>query len=469
MGLNGFQGGVGGLHGRFPLGLELDKGFFAHMSTVSPALRELVQLAGNAFPLWALGVLIRPSLQLLNQSFALRLMGSTFLPDFFLPSLDHFKSTVARLVKSLPQRMVGQAALIGELPLLSQVAQGFLHFSAPHDGDPVVLGRFGRNDLLHSAAARRWGGQRGLDLLRNLCERSGLRGQVCAGSQNGTGLNRINARGGSGSQSRLRGEMFLAFGTGDLHHLLARVRLDGYALKECFGFGQEFGAQLIGSPTLPTFELAGRGQDGLRLVVEFFIDHARAFLQCSSELHRGLSTGFAVPLRQLGLEHFDGSLGALGVVGFLLGVDLWLGALLGRWARARSMIFDLFGPSRHSRQGFLSRVKCFLHLDERSAERLPNRLELLPTVGQGIGVLGVHTAPLCVCRDSSLFGHPGVHILGQTFLKRQPFSPGFGRQDLNALGHHDRRFALHLRPVLQVFHTFDTVTQEHFELGQRLP
>ena len=158
--------------------------------------------------------------------------------------------------------------------------------------------------------------------------------QVCAGSKNGTGLHRINARGGSGSKSRLRGEMFLAFGSGDLHHLLARVCLDGHPFKECFGFGQEFGTQLIGPPALPAFELAGCGQHSLRFVIEFFIDHARALLQCISELHRGLSTGFAVALRQLGLQCLDGGLGALGVVGFLLRVDLLLGHLLRRWARA---------------------------------------------------------------------------------------------------------------------------------------
>ena len=208
-----------------------------------------------------------------------------------------------------------------------------------------------------------------------------------------------------------RSERLFAFRTGHLDHLLTRVAFDGHALEERFGLGQELSAQLIGPPTLPTFEFACRGQNRLRFVIEFFIDHARALFQSISELHGRLCTGFSVPLSQLGLELFDGRLGALSMVGFLLWVDFLLGRLKGDRVQRRAVIFDLFGPCGHGRQGFLGVIKRFLRLQQGGAQCVPNRLELLAAVDQGAGVLQVDTAPLRVSGNSRLLAHPGRDVL----------------------------------------------------------
>ena len=53
--------------------------------------------------------------------------------DFLQPGFHHLVSIVAGVVEALPQSVVGHPALVGELPLFAQGAQGLLHL-APADG-----------------------------------------------------------------------------------------------------------------------------------------------------------------------------------------------------------------------------------------------------------------------------------------------------------------------------------------------
>ena len=51
------------MNSRFPLRLQLRKHFFAQVTALAPTLGELVQLTGDAFPVWALGVFRGPGFE----------------------------------------------------------------------------------------------------------------------------------------------------------------------------------------------------------------------------------------------------------------------------------------------------------------------------------------------------------------------------------------------------------------------
>ena len=78
-----------------------------------------MQLPHHGLPIGTLGTCLRPRLQLFNQSQALGLVLSALELDLFNPNFHDFMGSVAGLIKALPQRMVGQSALIHNFPLLS--------------------------------------------------------------------------------------------------------------------------------------------------------------------------------------------------------------------------------------------------------------------------------------------------------------------------------------------------------------
>ena len=131
--LLGLQRRGGGLDGFFIQGLQLGKHLLAHMTTIAPAVGQAVQGAGKSLPLMRLSARFvggGEGLDVFDEQQALGFVFGGLSLDFFQPGLDHFVGLVAGVVKALPQRVVGHAALVGGLPLLAQGAQGFLHLAA---------------------------------------------------------------------------------------------------------------------------------------------------------------------------------------------------------------------------------------------------------------------------------------------------------------------------------------------------
>ena len=119
----------------FPNGLQFSKHFFAQVAAVAPALSELMQLTRHAFPIWAIRMLDCPSLDLFDQGQALCFVSSSLGTGFFEPHINHFMGAVAGCVKAFPQGGVGRGFFVYFFPLLTQVAQGFLHLAAAHRGN----------------------------------------------------------------------------------------------------------------------------------------------------------------------------------------------------------------------------------------------------------------------------------------------------------------------------------------------
>jgi hypothetical protein len=128
--LRSFQRSSGNSNRLLPQRLQLSKQLFAHMSAFTPAITKLVKRTVDALPVARGSVLLGPCLDLFNQRQTLGLVLSGLTTDLVQPSLDHLVSRIAGFVKLFPQRMVGCAALVRLLPLLTQLTQRFLHLAA---------------------------------------------------------------------------------------------------------------------------------------------------------------------------------------------------------------------------------------------------------------------------------------------------------------------------------------------------
>jgi len=128
--LRSFQRSSGSSNRLLPQGLQLSKQLFAHMSAFTPAITKLVKRTVDALPVARGSVLLGPCLDLFNQRQTLGLVLSGLATDLVQPSLDHLMGRIAGFVKLFPQRMVGCAALVRLLPLLTQLTQRFLHLAA---------------------------------------------------------------------------------------------------------------------------------------------------------------------------------------------------------------------------------------------------------------------------------------------------------------------------------------------------
>ena len=101
------------------------------MACIAPTVGKVVQVSVELLPvgLGPAGMLLRPSLQLGHERFALRFVLGRLGLDFFKPCFHHLVGLVAGFVKALPQIVVGHAALVYGFPLLAQMAQGLLHLA----------------------------------------------------------------------------------------------------------------------------------------------------------------------------------------------------------------------------------------------------------------------------------------------------------------------------------------------------
>ena len=118
-----------------PLGLQFGKGLFVQMARIAPAVAKLVQGAQLQLPVGVVRMGLTPSAQLFHHGQALTPVLNGLVLEFVQPLLHHFIGFVASRIKALPQSMVGHAALVGELPLVAQLAQGFLHLAPAHGRD----------------------------------------------------------------------------------------------------------------------------------------------------------------------------------------------------------------------------------------------------------------------------------------------------------------------------------------------
>ena len=117
---------IGGVHGGFPLGLNLGKGFFTQVAGLAPLVHKAVEATDMVLPVGVGLVGFGPGQHFVNQHAPLGLGGFGLFLGFFQPGLDHFMGFVAGVVKTFPQRVVGRAALVAGFPLLAHGAQRFL-------------------------------------------------------------------------------------------------------------------------------------------------------------------------------------------------------------------------------------------------------------------------------------------------------------------------------------------------------
>ena len=140
VGAGGGQHGVGQVHGGFPLRLDFSKDFFAQVAGVGPLVDKAVQAANLHLPVGAGLVGIGPGQHFINQHLAFGFDGFGLRVDRLKPGLNHFVSLVAGIVKALPQRLVGRAALVAGFPLVPHHTQRILLLAATHGLDQQGLG-----------------------------------------------------------------------------------------------------------------------------------------------------------------------------------------------------------------------------------------------------------------------------------------------------------------------------------------
>ena len=128
-----FKRGIGCIHRSFPDRLNFSEGFFVQVASCCPLLDKTIQAANLVFPVGVADIGCGPDQYLIDQHPALGLDDVDLLLGFFQPDFDHFVRFIAGVVKTLPQRVVGCAALVAGFPLLAHPAQGFLLF-APAQG-----------------------------------------------------------------------------------------------------------------------------------------------------------------------------------------------------------------------------------------------------------------------------------------------------------------------------------------------
>ena len=123
-----------GFEDGFPLRLHFTKRLFAQVTRIAPAVCKLVQSTQLGAPVVTFDVGRGPGFDFVHQGHSLgAVLGRVFF-HLFQPGQNSFIGIVASGVKALPQSVVGQAALVGLLPAVTQLAQFVLHLAATHRG-----------------------------------------------------------------------------------------------------------------------------------------------------------------------------------------------------------------------------------------------------------------------------------------------------------------------------------------------
>ena len=129
VGPGGGQWCVCQIHGSLPLRLDLGKSFFAQVAGFTPFVDKPVQAADLQLPVSAGFVGFGPGQHLIDEDLALGLDGLGLLLDRFQPHFHDFVSLIAGVIKTLPHRLIGCAALVAGLPLVAHHTQRVLLFT----------------------------------------------------------------------------------------------------------------------------------------------------------------------------------------------------------------------------------------------------------------------------------------------------------------------------------------------------
>ena len=88
-----------------------------------------MQLTNMGLPVIVARLGFGPGMEFLNQGQTLLAGGLALLAHLLQPCFNTLVGGVARLVKGLPQRGVGGMRFVERLPLIAQLANGFLQFA----------------------------------------------------------------------------------------------------------------------------------------------------------------------------------------------------------------------------------------------------------------------------------------------------------------------------------------------------
>ena len=242
----------------------------------------------------------------------------------------------------------------------------------------------------------------------------------------------------------------LAQGAQRLLHLSAADRLSRGPRQKRLGTSDQFLAQLVGAPTLPALQLAGCRQRCVGLVLQPIIYQAPGVFERTAQRCGGAGASLAMALGDLGFELGQHRTHGSACLGAQFGVHLRL-LRLGRRIRGNAACLAQFvGPDRDRWQG-RSRFAGGRHrLGQRRLKCLPDCQQLSPRCFQQRRKFQVDAGPVGISQQGGRLRLPMRHIAAQSLPDRLRSDPGLGREHLDALGQQDRRFALHLHPMLQV-------------------
>ena len=251
-------------------------------------------------------------------------------------------------------------------------------------------------------------------------------------------------------------------------HLAPTQFVPGLAFEQAFGLGDQLFTQLVCAPALPALEFTSGGQGGMGLAFELVADDAAKLLervaQCVGSPGAGLAMAFGYFKLQPGQHFLHG--------GLCLRLDLrinlwflWFWRCLNRHATPGS---QFIGPERHGRQRCVGVVTCRNRLGQCRLECIPNHQQLGTRCLQQRRKLGVDAGPVGVGLQRNSLILPMTHVDTQRVPNGLRIAPGLHGQHFDALRQQNRRLALNLHPVLQVFNHLDAVRQLRLERGQRL-
>ena len=543
--LRGIEMGAGFGHGGLPARLQFGKHLFAQVAGFAPAAGEAEQVAVGGLPvgnagLHLPGMLFAPGLEFVHQVKAGGLLFGRMLLHGGQPGFHDAVGLVAGRVETLPQRVVGHAALVGLFPLLTQVAQGFLQLARAELAGRhrtragglclgwlglELLGRSRRGFCLGLGRVSLGGGSRRFRIggclgrfrrcCRSFCSRSLHRRFLRLGGHLGSGLFRRSAStcglfsGNVSTCSLGRRRHLLSSGLisqrtcffsrhlGNLAFALlcclcsggfsgrrsrSRLRccfLGGStfrAINQRFGLLHQFLANLVGAPTLPTFELSCRSQNRMGLALEFGTHLLAMFLECIAQGLGSRHAGLAMAADQFLLQSrhcsLNGRLG-IGTTLCLLGILGCRRLALGLCHCSRSDFLatqnaQFIGPYRHRRQ----RARCVLDSGTGLAQCIfkgtHHQLQLFDGAFQLRHVLGIHTLPGGILLQGLRLFAPVRHIGIQAGFGRIGFLPALGGQHLDTLRQQHGRLTVHLHAGLQILDRLDALGQLLLERGERL-
>ena len=246
---------------------------------------------------------------------------------------------------------------------------------------------------------------------------------------------------------------------------------DGLAfgtLEQALGLAHQLFADLVGTPALPTFELAGGCQCGMGLVLELGINQLAEFLEriaqgtCSAGA--GLAMALAYFLFYRGQCGFDGSIGA----GAQLGVHLGLGHFgLGHEGNTAGYA-DFIRPNGDGWQRCRSILGCSHSHGECRLKGIPHHQELaFGSIQQG-REFDIYAHPVGVGHQSVGLTLPVLHIGAQGVQCGLCIGQRLGGQHFYALGEQYRCLALYLYLMLEVFNSPHSLGELGLECQQRL-